>query len=217
MNLWSDWTQSLAENWHIWLVSVVLVFAAVIDGWKLKVPNWITFPFVICGWIYSTACFGWEGLGWSIRRHGHRIGPLAARLCHWRHGGGRRQTAGGRRRLDLGHRDVLRLRLVGHRRGVCWPSPWYSAAALKAQHHLNQFSLNRQRDPGHSAIPKPCRPSPPTARAPCSCCPMAFRSPSARSATSSGWGCFYENAQLAYCPQSRSRRATPDRLRRIAK
>ncbi|OHB72076.1 MAG: peptidase A24 [Planctomycetes bacterium RBG_13_63_9] len=56
----------LAENWHIWLVSVVLVVAAVIDGWKLKVPNWITFPFVISGWVYSAACFGWPGLGWSL-------------------------------------------------------------------------------------------------------------------------------------------------------
>lgn len=50
----------------VWLVSIVLVVAAVIDGWKLKVPNWITFPFVIAGWGYSLALFGWEGLGWSV-------------------------------------------------------------------------------------------------------------------------------------------------------
>ena len=56
----------LAENWHVWLVTVVLVVAAVIDGWKLKVPNWITFPLVISGWIYSLAYFGWPGLGWSL-------------------------------------------------------------------------------------------------------------------------------------------------------
>jgi prepilin peptidase CpaA len=53
-------------NWHIWFVSGVLVVAAVIDGWKLKVPNWLTFPFVVAGWVYSTAAFGWEGLGWSM-------------------------------------------------------------------------------------------------------------------------------------------------------
>ena len=63
---WTGFWQSLVANWHIWLVSVVLVFAAVIDGWKLKVPNWITFPFVISGWVYSTAVLGWEGLGWSL-------------------------------------------------------------------------------------------------------------------------------------------------------
>lgn len=57
---------ALTENWHIWLVSVVLVVAAVIDGWKLKVPNWITFPFVLSGWIYSTIWFGWQGLGYSL-------------------------------------------------------------------------------------------------------------------------------------------------------
>lgn len=56
----------LAENWHVWLLSVVLVLAAVIDGWKLKVPNWITFPLVISGWAYSMAYFGWPGLGWSL-------------------------------------------------------------------------------------------------------------------------------------------------------
>ena len=57
---------AFVENWHVWLVSVVLVVAAVIDGWKLKVPNWITFPLVIGGWVYSAACFGWPGLGWSL-------------------------------------------------------------------------------------------------------------------------------------------------------
>ncbi len=56
----------IGDNWHIWLVSVVLVVAAVIDGWMLKVPNWLTFPMVIAGWIFSTVCFGWAGLGWSL-------------------------------------------------------------------------------------------------------------------------------------------------------
>jgi prepilin peptidase CpaA len=53
-------------NWHIWFVSIVLVVAAVIDGWKLKVPNWITFPMIATGWLYSFACGGWSGLGWSL-------------------------------------------------------------------------------------------------------------------------------------------------------
>jgi prepilin peptidase CpaA len=62
----SLWTPSFAEHWHIWLVSVVLVVAAVIDGWKLKVPNWITFPMVLSGWAYSAYFFGFSGLGWSL-------------------------------------------------------------------------------------------------------------------------------------------------------
>src|SRR5260221_4236535 len=57
---------SLAEHWTYWLVTVVLIVAAVIDGWVLKVPNWITFPFVIAGWAFSGLAFGWEGLGWSL-------------------------------------------------------------------------------------------------------------------------------------------------------
>jgi len=58
--------RAMAENWHIWLVSVTLVVAAFIDGYKLRVPNWLTFPFVIGGWLYSGLWFGWEGLGWSV-------------------------------------------------------------------------------------------------------------------------------------------------------
>ena len=57
---------SFSENWPVWLLSAVLIFAAVIDGWKLKVPNWITYPLIFGGWIYSSAYFGWEGFGWSL-------------------------------------------------------------------------------------------------------------------------------------------------------
>jgi prepilin peptidase CpaA len=58
--------EALTANWHVWLLSAVLVAAAVIDGWKLKVPNWITFPLIVAGWAYSTVYFGWEGLAWSL-------------------------------------------------------------------------------------------------------------------------------------------------------
>lgn len=66
MPVFNHVTEIMVENWPFWLLSAVLVLAAVIDGWKLKVPNWITFPLVAGGWIYSTAYFGWEGLGWSL-------------------------------------------------------------------------------------------------------------------------------------------------------
>ena len=63
---------SLVSNWPVWFVSVVLVVAAVIDGLQLRVPNWLTFPLVISGWIYSAAA-AWAagdgllvGLGWSL-------------------------------------------------------------------------------------------------------------------------------------------------------
>ncbi len=54
------------EHWPIWLVTVVLVVAAVIDGFELRVPNLITYPFLFSGWAYSLAAFGWEGLWWSV-------------------------------------------------------------------------------------------------------------------------------------------------------
>ncbi len=57
---------SITENWPVWVVTVTLAVAAVIDGWKLKVPNWITYPMIISGWVYSTVYYGWEGLAWSL-------------------------------------------------------------------------------------------------------------------------------------------------------
>ena len=66
MDLLTDYASVIAENWSVWLVTVVLVLAAVIDGFELKVPNWVTFPFIVSGWLYSTLAFGWEGLGWSL-------------------------------------------------------------------------------------------------------------------------------------------------------
>lgn len=55
-----------------WLVTAVLVLAAVIDGIQLKVPNWLTFPFIISGWAFSAAHYAvtgdiwYEGLGYSL-------------------------------------------------------------------------------------------------------------------------------------------------------
>ena len=57
---------ALVENWQVWLVTVTLIVAAVIDGLKLKVPNWITFPMILSGWAYSGIALGWEGLLWSV-------------------------------------------------------------------------------------------------------------------------------------------------------
>lgn len=63
---------ALIENWPVWVVTVTLILAAVIDGFELKVPNWVTFPMVISGWVYSVAfahtlgMTWYEGLGWSM-------------------------------------------------------------------------------------------------------------------------------------------------------
>jgi prepilin peptidase CpaA len=62
----SSFGQALVDHWPTWLVTIVLIVAAVIDGVKLKVPNWITFPLILGGWGYSLAAQGFEGLGWSL-------------------------------------------------------------------------------------------------------------------------------------------------------
>lgn len=71
-----DYLDSLLEavttNWPIWFVTVTLIVAAVIDGFELRVPNWITIPMILTGWVYS--CFAasaagdawYAGLGWSL-------------------------------------------------------------------------------------------------------------------------------------------------------
>ena len=57
-----DWHQILVDNWHVKLVSVVMIWAAWIDGKELRVPNWLTFPMVLTGLIYGTCVGGWQGL-----------------------------------------------------------------------------------------------------------------------------------------------------------
>ncbi len=59
----------LADTWHVWVVTITLIVAAVIDGLQLKVPNWITFPMIVTGWVYSATLSpypGWEGLMYSL-------------------------------------------------------------------------------------------------------------------------------------------------------
>jgi prepilin peptidase CpaA len=40
----------ILTNWPLWFICLAMIVAAVIDGWKLKVPNWLTFPLVLSGW-----------------------------------------------------------------------------------------------------------------------------------------------------------------------
>ena len=50
----------------ILFVSLAMTVAAVIDGWKLKVPNCITFPFVLSGWAYHFWTGGFAAFGSSL-------------------------------------------------------------------------------------------------------------------------------------------------------
>lgn len=62
--------QDADQPWMVWsvcwFVSLVLVVAAWIDGRKLKVPNWLTFPLILSGWAASGYLFGWPGLYSSL-------------------------------------------------------------------------------------------------------------------------------------------------------
>ena len=57
---------TVVAHWPIWVVTVVLIVAAVIDGFELRVPNWVTLPMILGGWVFSWFAFGWSGLAWSF-------------------------------------------------------------------------------------------------------------------------------------------------------
>jgi len=66
MEIWESFLDNITHNWHVWLVAVTLVVAAVIDGVQLKVPNWITFPMIVSGWAFCAWVDGLSGFGWSL-------------------------------------------------------------------------------------------------------------------------------------------------------
>ncbi len=45
---WFDWAQS---HWPVIFICGGMIAAAVIDWWKFKVPNSLTFPLIISGWV----------------------------------------------------------------------------------------------------------------------------------------------------------------------
>lgn len=58
-----DWQALVFANWHVKVVCILLIWAAYIDGKQLRVPNWLTFPMILSGLVYSAWVGGWEGLG----------------------------------------------------------------------------------------------------------------------------------------------------------
>src|SRR5262245_46404188 len=50
----------ILNNWPLTFVCAAMIVATVIDGWKLKVPNWLTFPLILSGWLLGLLNnFGW--------------------------------------------------------------------------------------------------------------------------------------------------------------
>jgi prepilin peptidase CpaA len=62
--LFEEFVMTQVPQAVIWLVSVVLVVAAVIDGRQLRVPNWLTFHFVIGGLVFA-AWYGGRAMFFS--------------------------------------------------------------------------------------------------------------------------------------------------------
>jgi prepilin peptidase CpaA len=55
-------------SWPLWVVVAGMILAAVIDGWKRRVPNWLTFSLILSGWALGLYhdFLHWEVFNWHI-------------------------------------------------------------------------------------------------------------------------------------------------------
>ena len=74
-----DWQTLLLEKWHVFFVGVVLIVAAWIDGKQLKVPNRLTYPFVLTGLVFNLIVAGWGD--WNSGLAGGLWGMVVGLLC----------------------------------------------------------------------------------------------------------------------------------------
>ncbi len=59
-----------------WIVSLILVEAAIIDGARLKVPNWLTYHLALIGLLVAAWTGGTSGLLWSLAGLGAGLAML---------------------------------------------------------------------------------------------------------------------------------------------
>lgn len=64
----------ILHHWPLSFICVAMITAAIIDGWKLKVPNALTFPLILAGWALGLA----HDLGWL---DGTGVGGVGASLA----------------------------------------------------------------------------------------------------------------------------------------
>jgi prepilin peptidase CpaA len=65
-----------ASQWPLIFICGAMIASAVIDWWKFKVPNWLTFPIVVSGWLLGLA----HTLGWHVVA-GDGAGGIGASLA----------------------------------------------------------------------------------------------------------------------------------------
>jgi prepilin peptidase CpaA len=55
----------ILSNWPLVFLCTAMIAAAVIDGWKLKVPNRLTLPLILSGWLLGLLhdCGMWQSSG----------------------------------------------------------------------------------------------------------------------------------------------------------
>ena len=60
----------------VWLITAILIAAAIIDGRQLRVPNWLTYPFLIGGLAFAGWSGGSQALLYSIAGAGVGLATL---------------------------------------------------------------------------------------------------------------------------------------------
>ena len=152
-------------------------------------PNWITFPMIISGWVFNTAMLGWEGLGYSLLGTVVGLGLLLPAYAIGGMGAGDVKLLAGVGAwvgstvtfyafcLSAVIGGVIAVAMVLYRRG------WRKH---QAQFMMILNEITTVGDPDRACHAQQ------NARAPCCFCPMGSRLPSGRSFTSSGRECWYE-------------------------
>ncbi|CAN5878349.1 A24 family peptidase [soil metagenome] len=65
----------------MWLVTAFMVEGAIIDGWKQRVPNWLTYNLAFAGLAYCTWSGGWTGLLFSLQGIAVAMSVLLVLYC----------------------------------------------------------------------------------------------------------------------------------------
>ncbi|GBD37092.1 hypothetical protein HRbin36_02222 [bacterium HR36] len=60
------WLSAATNHWPLIVLCAFLIAGAIIDCWKLKVPNWLTFGMMLSGLALGTIDSGWAGFWASL-------------------------------------------------------------------------------------------------------------------------------------------------------